>query len=111
MKKTFADLEFKEHIIAKETKTMFDKFPSIKEFEHFQDMLDAKQAVVTFNNGIKLSVIIGKCFYSNGIDTYEAMELSDTKMGLEPQGYLTVDELNKFMSDLQDLPDEKEIQS
>ena len=37
---------------------------------------------------------------SNSIDTYEAMELSDTKTGLEPQGYLTMDELNQFMSDL-----------
>jgi hypothetical protein len=111
MKKTFEDLEFKEHIISKETKTMFDKFPSMKEFEHFQDMLDAKQAFIEFDNGIKLSVIIGKCFYSNGIDTYEAMEINGTKTGLEPQGYLTVDELNKFMSNLQDLPDEKEIQS
>lgn len=106
MKKTFADLEFKEHSIAKQTKATFAKFPSIKKFEHLQAMLDAKQAIIAFDNGIKLSVVFGKCFYSNGIDTYEAMELSDTKTGLEPQGYLTIDELNQFMSDLQDLPNE-----
>lgn len=47
--KTFEDLEFKPH-----------------EFRE-----DATQAVMFFENGYGASVLFGKPFYSNGIDTYE----------------------------------------
>ena len=88
MKKVFADLEFKEHYIAKSMKYLKENNPTLLMSEFHQDMLDAKQAVITFDNGITLSVIFGKCFYSNSIDTYEAMELSDTKSDLQPKAHL-----------------------
>lgn len=90
--KTFKDLEFKEHDIAKSAK---------KEMERGVDMsdyIDAKQAKITFDNGKNLSVIFGKCFYSNGIDTYEAMELNN---GNDPKGYLTEQEVTEYMMELQ----------
>lgn len=54
--KTFKDLKFKQHSIAKSGLPLFN---------------DAKQATLTFENGYGVSVIFGKCFYSNGINTYE----------------------------------------
>lgn len=51
--KTFKDLKFKPHTIAKFA------YPN------------AKQARETFENGYGVSVIFGNCFCSNGIDTYE----------------------------------------
>ena len=64
-----------------------------------------EQAKITFDNGIGLSVIIGEMFYSNGVDTYEAMSSNDN----EPRGYLSVDELNQYMEELQNEPS-KDIQ-
>ena len=47
--KTFQDLVFERHHIA------IDTLPDYK---------DAKQAVLDFDNGYGISVIIGRCFYS-----------------------------------------------
>lgn len=60
--KTFKDLIFKEYPISKEA----EKFPlSIR-----KKYLNAKQAVIEFPNGYGVSVLLGECFYSNGVDTY-----------------------------------------
>lgn len=53
--KTFEDLEFKPHSCE----------------------IDGQQAVLNFDNGYGCSVLIGKDFYSNGIDTYELAVLHD----------------------------------
>ena len=90
--KTFKDLEFKEHDVAKSAKI------AIKRGIDMSDYVDAKQAKITFDNGKSLSVIFGECFYSNGIDTYEAMELSSDN---DPKGYLTEQEVTEYMMFLQ----------
>ena len=76
--KTFKDLEFKPHTIGY-----------------------GKQAVMEFENGKNISVIIGEKFYSNGIDTYEIMSsLTDlTHTGVE--GYLTKEKVEKHLIELQ----------
>ena len=84
----FKDLEFKPHPVSK---NMLDK-PIFEEWEnHTQAFWE--------ENGVKVSVIFGKMFYSNGIDTYEAMV---TKGGLdegeEPVGYLTKNEVEGFIN-------------
>ena len=64
--KVFQDLEFKKHRLAIEA----EKFPpSCKDLAKRYN--GAKHAVIVFDNGWGLSVILGKCFYSNGVDTYE----------------------------------------
>lgn len=89
--KTFKDLEFKEHELVQYAKIALDineNLTSMKEY------LNSKHAVIEFDNGRKLSVIFGSCFDSNGIDTYEAMELN---VDSEPRGYLTEDEVTNYM--------------
>lgn len=63
--KTFDDLVFDKHPIA------IDTIPDYK---------DAKQAVLNFDNGYGVSVLLGKCFYSNGVDTYELAVLKDDRI-------------------------------
>lgn len=59
-----------------------------------------KQATVTFDNGYFLSVIIGKMFYSNGLDTFEAY---CSKYDNDPRGYLSQEEVSKYMIEIQQL--------
>lgn len=93
----FNDLVFKPHPVSKSAKQAVTKLPD--NLKHtMQSMANATQAIIEFPNGVKLSVICGKCFYSNGVDTYEAMVLDADN---EPVGHLTVDELNKYMRELQ----------
>jgi len=82
--KTFKDLEFKSHAMCETSKC------------------DFKQAKMKFDNGKEVSVLLGKVFYSNGIDTYEAWDLSE-KEG--PLGYLTENEVTEYMLKLQKLKD------
>lgn len=91
--KTFDDLEFREHHIATGLK-------SINHLMHkdiYSKYKDAKQAIIKFDNEKVLSVLLGEMFYSNGIDTYEAMDLSED----EPKGYLTKEEVTEYMKELQ----------
>ena len=92
--KTFQDLEFKEHNVVKSAKIAMERGVDMS------DYIDAKHAKITFENGKILSVLCGKCFYSNGIDTYEAMELSSDN---DPKGYLTEQEVTEYMIFLQSL--------
>ena len=59
-----------------------------------KNFIGAKQANIEFENGRSMSVIFGKVFYSNGIDTYEAwcQDIDD-----EPRGYLTEAEVTNYM--------------
>ena len=62
--KTFDDLQFMKH-----------RFADKKVFQN--EYKDAKQATIDFDNGYGISVLLGKPFYSNGIDTYEVAVLKD----------------------------------
>ena len=100
--KTFKDLEFKDHPIA-----ISAKKAQKNGIHMMKDMLESKQAVITFDNGVRLSVVISSIFYSNGVDTYEAYQLGLD--GNEPRGYLTKDEVTEYMKELQLKPDEHEF--
>lgn len=88
--KTFKDLEFKEHQLAKFYK-------------------GAKQAIMEFENGFGVSVIFGSCFYSNGIDTYEVAVLKngslcyDTIITSDVLGGLTEFEVSEVIQKVQNL--------
>lgn len=93
--KTFKDLIFEKHSVALSAGKTLDKYP---ELGFMKEMLDAKQAVIEFDNGRKLSVIFGQTFYSDGVSTYEAMEIdADNK----PKGYLTSEEVSDYMKEIQ----------
>ena len=93
--KTFDDLEFKEHSCAISAKKTLELHP---ELTMMSEMLDAKHAVIMFDNNMELSVLFGKTFYSDGISTYEAMELNSDN---EPRGYLTKNEVSEYMKEIQ----------
>ena len=77
--KTFDDLEFKKH--------------------HIGLGLHAK---LDFDNGYGVSVVFGDSFYSNGKDTYEvAIRFNGEYNGEEPMPYVTIEELNSIMMEVQ----------
>lgn len=67
--KTFTDLVFNPHAFSKEARHL----PSPLREEY----MEAKHAVMRFDNGYGISVVKGDMFYSNGIDTYEVAVLKD----------------------------------
>jgi len=97
--KTFENLEFNKHpaTIPAETKQDLIAKGMDKDSDIFSEM---KQAKITFDNGKFMSIIFGKMFYSNGVDTYEAWcsEIDD-----EPKGYLTKNEVTEYMKIIQEL--------
>jgi len=90
--KTFKDLEFKDHPMVKSAKEAIANGADMEEYAK------ARQAIVKFDNGKELSVVFGSVFYSNGVDTYEAMEYD----GCEPRGYLTKEEVTAYMLEIQE---------
>ena len=44
-------------------------------------------------NELKISIVFGRSFYSNGIDTYE---MWDYREG-DPQGYLSIEQINEHL--------------
>ena len=88
--KTFKDLKFKKHHIAKICK-------------------GAKQATMNFENGFGVSVLIGSCFYSNGVDSYEVAVLKngdlcyDSGLTEDVFGRLSAREVTKIMKQVQQL--------
>ena len=95
--KTFEDLEFKEHpisIIAKEAIRLYPELKLLKE------QIGYTQAKIVFDNQRVLSIVFGECFYSNGIDTYEVLEINH--LNSEPIGYITKDEVSKVMKLMQE---------
>lgn len=96
--KTFEDLVFKPHILAKEAKEIRDDRPEVwKQVPSLHTNIDALHAKMILN-GKELSVIFGEMFYSNGVDTYEAWNQTDDN---EPRGYLTKDEVTQMMKEMQ----------
>jgi len=95
--KTFNDLVFEPHKATLNEQAKKDLIASgmNPDSDIFNEMLQCK---IEFNNGIRLSVIFGKMFYSNGVDTYEAMEIGSN----EPKGYLSKDEVTEYMKELQE---------
>ena len=90
--KTFEDLKFTPHSIAKSGGGMFR---------------NAKHAVEKFTNGYGVSVLCGSCFYSNGKDTYEVAILFDGEIAYntgiteDVMGHLSKDEVTDVMSKVQ----------
>lgn len=82
--KTFKDLVFEPHSIGK-----------------------GQHAVLEFDNGYGVSVLLGDLFYSNGVDTYEVAVLAndyicyDTPITDDVVGYITEDEVTEIMEKLQ----------
>lgn len=91
--KTFKDLIFKEHVLAKDS-SLFKGH---------------KQATLKFDNGYGVSVQFGKRVYSNGIDTYELAVTEDmcvcydTPITDDVLGYLTKNEVTEAMIKIQEL--------
>ena len=92
--KTFDDLVFEKHPIA------IDTIPDYK---------DAKQAVLNFDNGYGVSVLLGKCFYSNEANTYELVVLKGdgicftTSITDDVIGHISSDEVTDIMIRVQQL--------
>ena len=84
--KKFEDLVFKDH-------PNFDR---------------AQQALLEFDNGYGVSVLLGARFYSNGRDTYEVAVMYDDAvtypMETDVVGFLKADEVTAYMEKVQDLP-------
>jgi hypothetical protein len=68
---------------------------------------DCQQAIMYFDNGYGVSVLLGRQFYSNGVNTYEVTLLKDGKMSVvDPYtdavvGYCIEEEVDKIMKVLQ----------
>lgn len=91
----FKDLKFKKHfscINRKDKKRILKSNPSLRKSVIFKKH---KRCLLKLNNGIKISIIFGELFFSNGIDTYEAMILNFNN---KPLGYLTKEELMEFVN-------------
>jgi len=94
--KTFKDLQFKRHRSAY-NRILADEYK------------DAKHATMYFPNGYGISVLLGKMFYSNGVNTYEVAILRDggicytTNITNDVLGGQTEEMVTKIMEDIQNL--------
>lgn len=96
--KIFKDLEFKIRN---------------KSWERNEEDITNKQALMFFPNGYGVSVLLGKRFYSNGINTYELAVLRGnedlhkldytTHVTDDVLGYITEDEVTQAMIEVQRL--------
>jgi hypothetical protein len=99
--KTFEDLVFKPHSVSKEACNLP---ASIR-----KEWVEAKHAVMRFDNGYGISVVKGNMFYSNGIDTYEVGILKegvlcyDTPITDDVIAYVNADEVSNIMKQIQEL--------
>ena len=84
--KNFNDLIFNPHSIAE-----------------YPDFSEAKQAVEKFNNGYSVSVLSGKPFYSNGIDTYELAVIYSGNI-VKVIGNLSAKKITEIMERIQNEP-------
>lgn len=89
--RTFEDLVFKKHPILFNVDD--EKF--VSEFKNH------KQAVVEFDNGYVLSVVIGDKFYSNGIDTYECYVMKNGKQIGDVLGYQTKKQVEELIKKIE----------
>lgn len=99
--KTFEDLVFKPHSVSKEACNLP---ASIR-----KEWMEAKHAVMRFDNGYGISVVKGNMFHSNGIDTYEVGILKegvlcyDTPITDDVIAYVNADEVSNIMKQIQEL--------
>ena len=99
--KTFEDLVFKPHSVSKEACNLP---ASIR-----KEWMEAKHAVMRFDNGYGISVVKGNMFYSNGIDTYEVGILKEGVLCYETPitddviAYVNADEVSNIMKQIQEL--------
>ncbi len=79
------------------------------EFNTHAAGFNAKRAIMSFDNGFGVSVVLGSMFYSNGIDTYEVAVLDDgsltygTYITDDVIGYISQDEVTEVMRKVQEL--------
>lgn len=72
--------------------------------------MNAKHAVMRFDNGYGVSVVRWTMFYSNGVDTYEVSVLDKygicykTPITNDVIGYVDADEVTDIMKRIQELP-------
>lgn len=93
----FEDLEFKPHGLAKE----LDKIPDEIRTPTMDSWANHKQAIFECGD-LKVSIIFGEMFYSNGVDTYEIMAIAGVPSEVEdnqPLGYLTKTEVEATIND------------
>lgn len=93
--KTFKDLEFKLRN------------------KSWEEDITSQQAVMFFSNGYGVSVLLGRRFYSNGVNTYELAVLRGnedmykldytTHVTDDVLGYITEDEVTQAMLEVQQL--------
>ena len=99
--KTFKDLEFKPHKLSVGAENLPETIQ--------ESYLNAKQAVMEFENGYGVSVLLGSCFYSNGIDTYEVGILHNgslcysTPITNDVIGRISEEEVSEIMIEVQKL--------
>lgn len=99
--KTFDELTFNAHPIAQEA----EKLPEYLKVRYSK----AKQAVMEFENGYGVSVVIGSMFYSDGVSTYELAVLKEgivcyhTPIADDVLGNLSSDEVTDIMKKVQEL--------
>jgi len=104
--KTFDDLEFESWLGKR-----YDKFSTVDFMSILKQYENAKQAIMTFPNGYGVSVLLGKSFYSNGIDTYEVAVIKDGNIYYPEEicpdcdvlGYRIKEEVTDIMRRVQDL--------
>ena len=99
--KTFRDLKFEPHGLSNG-----DQLASLFLRDYYGN---AKQALIEFENGYGVSVLLGRCFHSNGVDTYELGVLYDgdltfnTDITDDVLGHITEEEVTEIMIRVQDI--------
>ena len=99
--KTFKDLKFKPYGLSNASQRV-----SVFLRDYYKS---AKQALIRFENGYGVSVLLGRCFHSNGVDTYELGVLYDedltynTDIADDVLGYMTEEEVTEIMIKVQDI--------
>lgn len=89
---------------------MNNKFKNFKDLEFDKCLFGfGKQAVMHFENGYWVSVLLGSMFYSNGRDSYEVRvfngdrRIDETIINDGMLGWLTSDEVDEVMAKVQKL--------
>ena len=70
-----------------------------------------KQAIIRFENGYGVSVLLGRMFYSNGINTYEVAVIDDSGLRYPEEicedgdvlGWRTAEQVTEIMKKVQEL--------
>lgn len=104
--KTFKDLRFEDYMTDRDWKSDYLR----------ETYKGAKQAVMLFDNNYGVSVLFGKAFYSNGIDSYELAVIQkygtgewdwnicyDTPITDDVLARISEEEVTKVMKQVQDL--------